>query len=328
MHSSSSAYPCGGLFLRNVQVALSMHNRLWKRIEFVYIADRNIMKHIETIKAFIKTLMNSDSFHALIVNSLPGWGKSTTIDLALSELGIKAVIVGSYATPLHIYNTFCQNPHSVIVLDDCACLFSDSKTMAILKAATWQSSGSNPSAGVSIRRIAWGSTSDKVEHPFVDFSGKVIVLTNVVPSGKETEAFLSRCLSYRISLNKENVKEMLLSAANSAGYFPKPVLAQEVVRFLVSQPTTIDLMKMNLRTIKMGYDLAETHPEMWRELLVHLLPRSGEPTSIAEEILKSDIPVKAQVEQFLASTGKSRRSFYNLKKQLGLTRKYQSRVTK
>ncbi len=286
------------------------------------------MKHIETIKAFIKTLMNSDTFHALIVNSAPGWGKSTTIDLALSELGIKAVMVGSYATPLHIYNTFCEHPDAVVVLDDCACLFSDPKSMAILKAATWKSSGNggNPN-GESVRRIFWGSTSDKVVQPFVDFRGKVIVLTNVIPSGKETEALLSRCLSYRITLSKEDVKEMLLSASSSAKYFPKMELAKEVAEFLITQPANTDLMKMNLRTIKMGYDLADTHPGMWKELLLHLLPRSVEPITVASQIMNSTMSAKEQEAYYLANTGKSRRSFYNLKKQLGLTRKYQSRVT-
>ena len=46
------------------------------------------MKHLKNIRDLIKTLLGSDSFHALIVESPPGWGKSTAIDLALDELGV------------------------------------------------------------------------------------------------------------------------------------------------------------------------------------------------------------------------------------------------
>jgi len=283
------------------------------------------MKHVETIKAFIKTLMNSESFHALVVESPPGWGKSTTIDTALTELAVDAVAGGSYATPLHIFNTLCRNPDSIIVLDDCAGVFSDQKSMSILKAATWQSSGLGGSAAAltqKSRRIAWGSTSEKVEQPFVDFSGKLILLTNVVPAGKETEAFLSRCLSYRINIGEEDVKQMLLSAAASPEHFPNPQLALEVAHFLVDGSVRADTVRINLRTLKMGYDLATTHPEAWRELFGHLLPRKKASSDLLSEIFQSGVPAKEQEARFVASTGKSRRTFYNYKRRLGLSRSY------
>lgn len=285
------------------------------------------MKHVETIKAFVKTLMNSESFHALVVESAPGWGKSTTIDEALADLEVNAVAAGSYATPLHIYNTLCLNPDSIIVLDDCAGVFSDQKSMSILKAATWQSSGQGGNAAAPTqrsRRIAWGTTSEKAKEPFVDFSGKLILLTNTVPAGKETEAFLSRCLSYRINIGQEDAKQMLLAAASSPTHFPNPALALEVVRFLIGDSTGADFTKINFRTLKKGYDLAATHPEAWRELFVHLLPRTHEPVDLISQILRSGLSAREEEARFVASTGKSRRTYYNYKKKNGLTRRYQS----
>lgn len=300
------------------------------------------MKHLETIEAFIQTLINSDTFHSLVVESLPGWGKSTAIDLSLAKCGVEACTVGAYATPLHIYKTICRYPKSVLILDDCAGIFSDQKTMAILKAATWQSSGQGMGTGGGPgtrkpRRVSWGSTSEKVEQATTDFSGKLILLTNTIPSGKETEAFLSRCLSYRIRLREDDVTRMLLDAAKSKHYFPKMELALEVAHFIVDKTTCTDLMKVSLRTLKMGYDLATTHPESWRELFTHLLPSREAPyldvsRSRSEtkeihgvhEILRSGLSPKEQEERFVRVTGKSRRTFYNYKKRLGLTRPYQS----
>jgi hypothetical protein len=124
------------------------------------------MKHLQSIKAYILTLKNRSNFHALVIQSPPGWGKSTTVDKALTEMRITPVVVGAYATPLHIYNTICQNPNAMIVFDDCAGIFNDPKSMSILKAATWQSTGQISSSDGISRRISWGSTSDKVDSTF------------------------------------------------------------------------------------------------------------------------------------------------------------------
>lgn len=283
------------------------------------------MKHVSTIKAFIKTLMNSESFHALVIQSPPGWGKSTTIDQALTELGMDAIAAGTYATPLHIYNTLCRHSDSLIILDDCAGLFSDPKSMAILKSATWQSSGQGSTTATQPwRRVSWGSTSEKVEQPSVNFTGKLILVTNVVPAAKETEAFLSRCLSYRINIDGIEAKQMILSAATSTSHFPQQAVAQAVAHFLVDDATLADMTKLNLRTLKMGYDLALTHPDSWRELFVHLLPRQQKPVGLISQILQSGLSAKEQEAKFVSSTGKSRRTYYNLKKRLGLTRQYQT----
>src|SRR5437899_2080646 len=133
---------------------------------------RCLMEHQKTIQALIKTLLGSSNFHALLVESPPGWGKSTMVDKALDTLDVKAISFGSYATPLHIYNTLCLYPSSVLILDDSAGVLSDVKTLALLKAATWQSSGQSKSSRTepgATRRITWGSTSDKIDHPFCDF---------------------------------------------------------------------------------------------------------------------------------------------------------------
>jgi hypothetical protein len=293
-------------------------------------------KHIEMIDAFIRTLMNSKTFHALVIESLPGWGKSTAIDRSLTQCKIESVEVGSYATPLHFYNTLCDHPNSTLVLDDCAGLFSDQKMMAILKAATWQSSGREGlQTGIKPRRVSWGSTSDKVNRPHVDFSGKIILLTNAIPTGKETEAFLSRCLAYRIRLAESDVVQMIGEAANSKSHFPTSEIALSVAEFLIDKTNSIDLMKISFRTLRMGYDFAETHPKVWRDLFIQVLPKRLEhqPSSDSQqrgdiepnfvrELSDSGIPAYEQAARFVAKTGKSRRTYFLYKKRLGFSRSY------
>lgn len=298
------------------------------------------MKHIDKISGFIRTLINSDTFHALVIESPPGLGKSSAIDSAMNGLKMNVAAVGSYATPLHIYNTICKNPHSVIVIDDCASMFNDQKALAVLKAATWGSSGYGEGpTHQKPRRITWGSSSDKVESLSVDFSGKIIILTNVLPKNAETLAFLSRCLVYRIHPDEEGIRAMLKEAALSKGNFPKQEIAIEVLNFIFSEQKEIDFLRVNFRTLRMGYDLALTNPEMWKELFRHVLPtktterrtlvsphRSVPAIPIAiRRILSSDLPVKEQEKQFSAMSGMSRRTFFSYKRRLGLSRKYHSR---
>lgn len=280
------------------------------------------MKQISTIQALIKTLMNSTDFHALVIQSLPGWGKSTSIDSSLKELKIHAVFAGSYATPLHIYNMLCAHPSELIVFDDCAGLLNDVKTMAILKAATWHSSGPE-----NTRRVTWGSTSDKVVQPAVDFRGKLILLTNTLPSGKETDAFLSRCLSYKMNFSEVDIREMLLSAARSTIFFSNSSAAIEVSQHLVNPESSFDVEKVNLRTLKMAYELAILNPDSWRDLLGQLVPTKKSPTPKLTDIFESDLSSREQEARFLATTGKSRRSYYYYKKRMGFTRTYRTRET-
>ncbi len=62
-------------------------------------------------------------------------------------------------------------------------------------------------------------------------------------------------------------------AARSEVYFRKTEIALEVAQFLVDKPTSIDLMKVSFRTLKMGYDFAVTHPDSWQEFFMQVLPK-------------------------------------------------------
>ena len=216
----------------------------------------------------------------------------------------------------------CQHSSSVLVLDDCHGALGDPKAMAILKSATWQNDGEAKTRRG--RRVSWGSSSEKVEQPFCDFSGKLILLTNSVPSGKESEAFLSRCLSYRIRFSEAEVRKLILKGAKSRKYFPDAKQATGVAEFLVDKRNGIELTQVNLRTVKLGYDLAMTHPESWRELFMKLLPRRKNVEEGVMELFSSGLSAKEQEERFCQLTGKSRRTYYVYKKEFGLSRSYRN----
>ena len=115
---------------------------------------------------------------------------------------------------------------------------------------------------------------------------------------------------------------MLLSSARSREHYPKSKLARQVVEYLLKSSTRVDFSRVSLRTLKMGYNLAESHPQNWQPLFLKLLPRD-EPKKVAiARLLKAGVPPKQQETKFLTETGMSRRSFYNYRKRMGLTRPY------
>jgi len=279
------------------------------------------VKYLENTLKLLETLRESSVFHALVLQSEPGWAKSTTIGEALHKFKTGHVFLGSYSTPLHLYNTLGENPHSFIVIDDCAGLFGDSTAMAILKAATWSSIGEGKA-----RQVAWGSTSEKVQLPEFIFRGKLIILTNTLPVGTETESFLSRALTYRIEFSKEERRELLLQGAKSKKYYRDTALAVRIAKFLIDlidQQASL-CSPISLRTLKMGYELAHTHPKDWQELLQTLLKGGAKarPQEVIQSLVGSPSLVKAQGEQFSETTGMSRRTFFNYRKKLGLSRAY------
>jgi hypothetical protein len=273
------------------------------------------MKHLSRIQSYIHTLTTSRQIHALVLQSPPGFAKSTTIDQALKSLGLEFIAAGSYSTPLHIYNTICRHPESILVFDDSAGIFEDVKAMSILKAAAWASSGTKGD-----RRVAWGSTSGKVEQESVIFQGKLILITNSIPQSRETKAFLSRSIFYEMHFKKPEIVEMLRTAAKSQEHFENTEIAAKVAEFLIKKLSTRDYSSISLRTLHVGCEIASTHPDEWQELLEPLLPQP-EPTSVLDAF-ETKMSPKEQENQFISETGLSRRTFYNVKKELGLTRPY------
>ncbi len=262
------------------------------------------MRHLEDIKLLIKTLQASNGFHALVIESPPGWAKSSTVESILKQSETEFISLGNYSTPLFLYNSLCKTPDKLLVLDDCAGLFGEANAMAVLKAATWSSAGSSGE-----RVVSWFSNSDKVSQPSIKFSGKLILLTNTLPTGRDIEAFLSRTLYLRIAFDVEEVENMLAEAARSKDHYEDTELALSVVHYLLSNLQRYDLRKLNLRTLKMGYEIAKSNPTQWQTLLDRLLPQTS-PKVLANALSDSDMSVEDQSKEFSRATGLSRRTFY------------------
>ena len=262
------------------------------------------MKHIDDIRALTELLLGSKNFHSLVIEGAPGWGKSTTVEKILQEKQIPFVTLGSYTTPLRLFSFLSENSKRTVVVDDCAGIFGDIIAMSILKAATWPSSGTE-----GTRLVTWGTTSEKVGTQDFFFEGKVILITNAVPSSGDGMAFVSRSLHYSITPSIQDMEYIVRTAASSP-VFSNQNAAAVAANCLIEQGRKADFRGVNLRTLHLGYELAASGRSDWKELFLKLLP-AADPIQLA--YLKSsdaDTSVEQQFRDFYQLTGLSRRTFF------------------
>lgn len=262
------------------------------------------MKHLGITSGFIRALVKSESIHLLALHGPCGTGKTSVLDASASALNIKLVSIGSYTTPLHLHNSLSQASNQVVVLDDCAGLFNSPAAIATLKAAVWPSAGSQGK-----RMVKWGSTSEKVMSPCFEFTGKIILITNHVPSNAEMQALLSRSYYYQFELTNDEVTKMLKQAISSKAHYPNSELAKEVVQHIIDNLNNYSPKLVNLRTLSQAYDLAKICPDNWKEMFAAIAPKATV-SEIAERLAMANISTVEKAREFMRITGKAERTFY------------------
>lgn len=271
------------------------------------------LNHIEAIKRLLLTILASERMHALIIEGPPGWGKTTAVEDALRAAGLAGVHLGSYSTPLHLFNFLHDNSRNTVVIDDCAGLFNDQSSMAILKAATW-SQGQH-------RKIRWGSTSGKAFVDEFSFEGKLVIVCNSFPATADAEAVKSRSFLYKINIDPPSAKALLKKAAANQTLYPDNQKAAEVARFLVQKISASSVQQISYRTLQMGYELARHNGEQWHELLELMVVAPPEdPKKLVRRLSRRGLSVKDQFRIFERTTGLKRRTFFKYRRELNVSK--------
>lgn len=268
------------------------------------------LNHVKMIQKFIETITDTNDLHAVVIEGPPGWGKTTAVETALRYSYIPYIHLGSYSTPLNLYHSLYENHTSVVLIDDCASLFNDKISMALLKAATWP-------LQTNQRIVKWGSTSGQVETPEFEFSGKLIIVCNHFPRSPDGDAIRSRAFVKKVEINLNEAKEWIKSAASDPQWFENAALSNKVADFLIEKMNEDNLQEISFRTLRKGYRLAERHPEYWEELFNELIPTGiVSPEKFILELSNCNLTIREQERIFEEKTGLKRRSFYYYKKSL------------
>lgn len=275
------------------------------------------MDHIADITEYLRMLLASEHFHALLVQGPPGWGKTSLIRSSLGQLGVNYRVLGAYATPLALFNALAGDPDGLLVIDDTAALFQNQTAVSVLNSATW------PGAE-GTRRVVWSSTTVRVEADAFDYAGKIIVLANTLAETPQVQAFRNRSLCYNLEISRDGVGDLLVAAARDTTHFADTAKAVQVAEFLRSYGKFSGPGEISLRTLRLGYEFAVCAPERWQELLVKALPNT-KPHQVALELAATDASVEEQAIEFQKKTGLSRRKFFYIREHVGLSAPKKSR---
>lgn len=272
----------------------------------------NSLNHVETIRRLLNTLRASDKMHALMIFGSAGWGKSTTVDEALRLSGAHACTLGSYSTPLNLFNFLHEHANQIVVIDDSSGIYNEPSSMALLKAATW--------AQGRPRILRWGSTTGKASVEDFEFFGKLVIVGNSFPNTSDAEAVKSRAFHYQIEISVEKARLLLMNAALNAKWYQNTKQATCVGEFLCRSLNDGNLGQISYRTLQMGYELAEHNPDDWEMLLSQMISIGTEdPKKLVQNLAKEKISVREQFSRFERNTGMKRRTFFKYRRELNIS---------
>ena len=269
------------------------------------------MEFTKELSELVTVLLNNSDTHGLFIVGEPAIGKSTTIGNVLEELGVPYINLEAHTTACNLHNQLAANPSSLFVADDTDGLLNDSASIALLKSALDASAGTN-----GTRQISWGTSKNAAKDKMVNFTGKVILIANSVPKGKEYLALKSRFFYYSITLNREEREGLLRDAAKS-NRFANNEIAIEVAEFLISNGDHLDFNQVNLRDLVHGYNIAKNKVTDWKKLLLKMTAKP-EPKEVVLRLSKSETTPGTQLKEFLKTTQMGERMFWKYRLELGL----------
>lgn len=271
--------------------------------------------HVEQIQSKVELMHLSARTHALIVDGPAGYGKTQAVSDALKRAKLKSARLGSYSTPLNLFNFLHDNRRGIAILDDVAGIFYDRAAMAILKAASWPS----PEG----RIIGWGSATGKTNAEDFEYRGKLIIIINSFPSSPDALAIKSRSLTHQFEISMAMAKDLLRKAARDPHWFKNVRLSSEVAEFLCEHMNESNLPEISYRTLHIGYDAAEKKPDQWKTLIgsmIRINKPTADPMAVIKDLSRQKLKVGEQARIFEEMTGFKRRTFFKYRQQIGISK--------
>lgn len=272
----------------------------------IMVSIPEIDKFYDNMHGFMQTALNSEVSNMFIIGSC-GLGKSYNVLRFLKDK--KVVYKQGNITPLAMYMLFWNNnsEDTIIVFDDTHSILNNKPCLSLLYSAMWSPDG--------IRIISWDSTSGRLKNTPSKFQlhSKIMFLMNEVPNNEEMRTLLSRCFTYHLKMNYNQILELMYHIAKLKHKKLSKEQRFEVVNFIKqhSSPATQDF---NLRLQKKIEELY-LHNKNWQDLAMELL-QEDELLKVVWELEKEPSTIKTKIQTFQQRTNMCRATYYNYKKQL------------
>lgn len=214
-----------------------------------------------------------------------------------------------YSTPLSLFEfLYTHRDQKLIILDDIEGVFNNQTSISILKASLWANHNNK-------RVVQYHTNSTLLDVPHIfEITSKIIILCNHIPNTKNmnTQALLSRCINYELCFSyQEKLNICNHFVENNIDLTqPERLLIMDILYLHTYEFTH----NFNFRTLQklisfVKYDVFKT------ESLFCATVETDEDKKVFILALGKFPIIQDQVSYFLENTGKSRRTFFRLKKQ-------------
>lgn len=275
----------------------------------------------QSLLAHMVRLVARKVSNGLFVAGQGGLGKSHTISQTLAQDGICPVMLNSHVTPLGLFTAFFHHRKDAILwLDDCDSIYGNMAILGLLRIALW---------GQGERIVTYTSTQlDGIPSSFA-FESRIVFCANNIPKRNEAfRAVLSRVDVFELTASNEEVIALMRAMAAKGYGSLTAETCLEVVEFIEKAGGTRQLsMRLYEPSIrKVAY--AQKHGIAWRELVRSQLDQIGCSENVpqpldckghdnrvmAHAIATHPNSARLQEEFWTRGTGKSRASFFRVKK--------------
>lgn len=269
-------------------------------------------------------MVSGQMANGLVIHGTPGCGKSATVMSALEDEGADIAVYNSHASPMSLYHCLWESNGKVLVFDDCEGLTRSQACLGLLRSALWSGSGSE-------RLVTYTTTSAQLKAPpSFNFTGRIILILNVVPKNSHCwDAVASRCLTFSLQPSRDELLVLCRRIADR-GYKDQltPEECHQAIDFIEEFSGTRELSLRVLTPAFAAMVYSKTNNCRWQDLLESQLTKLGDDTEPAQQssrdsdlellrnLLDAHDTTKAAEEEFTARTGKSRTSFFRLRRQL------------
>ena len=251
----------------------------------------------ESLKAIQK-----GSINLLAVKGEAGTGKSRTILNYLKKEKVKFNYFSSYTTPLYFYKLLYENQDKeVLVFDDIEGI-TDLKIIAMLKSLCWSPEGIK-------REVCYFSTSEKVKDNSLPerfkTNARIILIFNNDLKGFEAVINRGVCLDFNFNFqDKLNIFKEIKEKAN---------INKEVLKW-VELNCNESTENLNIRSLVILSNLKEGGFDF--KLFANEILKNDYEMIVLLEAIKKFKSVEDSCNYWINKTGKSRRSFFRLKKRI------------
>jgi hypothetical protein len=261
---------------------------------------------LDTLREYVR-MVAQDYVNCLFIFGEGGIGKTETILRTLEEEKIRAVYLNGVVTPLELYNMLYEHNGQLIVFDDIEGVLDNHRAVSFLKAATY---------GYKDKRVlCYPTNSHLLRAPeSFEFTGRIILCMNRFPSNPDLESLYKRTIHFELKLKLDEKISLFRQIAEIKYDGMTLDERKEVCEFLISR-ICIATKDVCLRDLFRSFNIFKYNKNDWQRL-IELLIETDSDVDAYLRVIKTGGSISRQVRSFIDMTGKSRRTFYRIKKKL------------